>query len=249
MIEQHDSFKFPTDNDKKIWRYLDFTKFVDLLNSESLFFSRADKFDDIFEGSLPKKSVTNRDTVLKDLINRKILNPTHTPDWFAESTIQKRMEYAINCWHLNDYESTAMWKVYLKSNEGIAVQSTFSKLKSELNKSVHKIFLGIVNYKNYEQDYVDWSNSFNAYVHKRESFSYENELRALIWDSTETSLNKIDLSSGGIKIPVDLTNLVENIYVSPKTPYWLTSLVKATCIKFGFNFIVNNSRLDDKPMF
>ena len=29
----------------------------------------------------------------------------------------KGKEVAVNCWHLNEHESAAMWKVYLKSNE------------------------------------------------------------------------------------------------------------------------------------
>jgi len=39
---------------------------------------------------------------------------------------------AINCWHMNDHESAAMWKLYLKSDEGIAIQSTYRKLKDAI---------------------------------------------------------------------------------------------------------------------
>ena len=35
---------------------------------------------------------------------------------------------AVNCWHINEHESAAMWDLYLKSNEGIAIQSTYQKL-------------------------------------------------------------------------------------------------------------------------
>ena len=36
----------------KLWRYMDFAKFVSLLESRALFFVRADKLDDPFEGAL-----------------------------------------------------------------------------------------------------------------------------------------------------------------------------------------------------
>src|ERR1017187_393221 len=38
-----------------IWRYLDFTKLVSLFHTRSLFFSRADLHDDLFEGAFPDK--------------------------------------------------------------------------------------------------------------------------------------------------------------------------------------------------
>ena len=38
------------DETKKIWRYMDFTKFVDVLVHEGLFFSCLDRLDDYFEG-------------------------------------------------------------------------------------------------------------------------------------------------------------------------------------------------------
>ena len=50
---------------------------------------------------------------------------------------KNREEFAINCWHLNDHESAAMWKLYLKSNEGIVIQSTFTNLNTVLPNVTH----------------------------------------------------------------------------------------------------------------
>ena len=55
---------------------------------------------------------------------------------------------AVNCWHENEHESAAMWKLYIKSVEGIAIQSTYSKLKkSFINDEI--IFIGKVKYIDY----------------------------------------------------------------------------------------------------
>lgn len=51
MYKLHELFIEPQDQNAKIWRYIDFTKFVSLIDSQELFFARADKFDDPFEGS------------------------------------------------------------------------------------------------------------------------------------------------------------------------------------------------------
>ena len=39
--------------DATLWRYMDVAKFADLLESKALFFARANKLEDPFEGSWP----------------------------------------------------------------------------------------------------------------------------------------------------------------------------------------------------
>ena len=51
MCEEHPAFSPPSD-DAVLWRYMDFTKFVSLLDRSALFFARADKLNDPFEGSV-----------------------------------------------------------------------------------------------------------------------------------------------------------------------------------------------------
>ena len=47
-------FCTPPPDDAVLWRYMDFTKFVSVLDKRALFFSAADKFGDPFEGSISK---------------------------------------------------------------------------------------------------------------------------------------------------------------------------------------------------
>ena len=51
MFAEHPDLNPPQDN-AVLWRYMDFTKFVSLLDRRALYFSRADKLGDPFEGSL-----------------------------------------------------------------------------------------------------------------------------------------------------------------------------------------------------
>jgi len=60
IVQNHPAFEQPQDENEKVWRYLDFKKFVDLLESSELFFPRADKFDDKFEGTYPESIVESR---------------------------------------------------------------------------------------------------------------------------------------------------------------------------------------------
>lgn len=249
MIEEHHLFSEPEDENQKIWRYMDFTKFVEFLNSERLFFARADKFEDIFEGSFPINSAKIRDALYAKLISEKALNPEYTPEFISEKNQEGKKLIAISCWHMNDHESAAMWKIYLKSNEGIAIQSTFKRLKNELNTNDKRIFIGKVNYINYEKDFIEWNNGFAPFVHKRKSFAHENELRAIIWQPTLNENQQNEFTEDGIKINVNVLELVENIYVSPDCPRWFTELISITCLKFGYKINVSNSKLNENPIF
>ena len=45
------NIKLPDDPDTIVWKYLDLSKFLDLLLSKKLFMSRSDKFEDQYEGT------------------------------------------------------------------------------------------------------------------------------------------------------------------------------------------------------
>jgi hypothetical protein len=57
----------PDNKDAKIWRYMNFTKFVSLLKERSLYFARSDKFEDIYEGKAP---MINYDLLYKEYLDK-----------------------------------------------------------------------------------------------------------------------------------------------------------------------------------
>jgi len=238
MKEEHIACKSPSNPNIKIWRYQDLSKFIDLILNESLYFTRVDIFDDIFEGSLPILSVIARQNQLKKLSSNDTEQKT---EFWNKIGIKFKKKYAINCWHMNDFESAAMWKIYLKTNEGIAIQSTYQRLNDCLNKLPKPVYLGIVKYIDYEKDLIDWGNRMVPFFHKRKSFLHEQELRAIIRGFD------YDLNNGGIKLPIDLNLLIEKIYVAPYAPKWFNQLIKDIVV--GKNITVINSRLDDKPIY
>ena len=251
MVDPHAVFIEPDNPNQKIWRYMDFTKFVDLLNSEELYFTRPDKFEDPFEGSLTQATV------------RYILeNFDGTPEQRAHvqhqltNGIYKNAStylYGVNCWHINEHESAGMWRLYLKSNEGIAIQTSYAKLKQALMPSPLTCYLGVVNYIDYDNDITGSDNLFIPLVHKRKHFEHENEVRAvapIAYNLPQRGNPRTpDQLHPGIKVGVSLKELIERVYVSPNSPPWLSQLVRDTCQKFGFDFEVVNSRLSERPSY
>ena len=51
MYKKSDNIKLPEDPNTIVWKYLDLSKFLDLLMSRKLFMSRSDKFQDQYEGT------------------------------------------------------------------------------------------------------------------------------------------------------------------------------------------------------
>ncbi len=52
VAEPHPEFVHPSDLKVKIWRFMSLAKFLSLLHTNSLYFSRSDKLGDPFEGSI-----------------------------------------------------------------------------------------------------------------------------------------------------------------------------------------------------
>ncbi len=242
----------PKDENAKIWRYLDFTKFISILDRKVLFFVRADRLSDKFEGSY---------SFPKDIVSLiKKISPHDFKEWFRLLPKYTSEFMYVNCWCLGKYESSAMWKLYLKSDEGIAIQSTYKRLSECFNKnSAYKegIEIGKIKYIEYGKDLIP-PNMYLSFLYKRKSFEHEKELRAIITlisdeqiEEPKDKKNKKpenDLTSSGIYIPIDLDILIEKIYVSPTSEKWFKDLVESIVKKYKLKMVVKQSDLSKDPI-
>jgi len=142
-LPQSRTFLPPEDENATIWRYMDFTKFCVTDRLQVLHFTRPDQFADPFEGAVPQQARLN----LQESAQRLNYPPTFNPLAPYE---QIRRLTCVNCWHVNEHESEAMWKLYLKSDEGIAIRSTHSRLIQSFDDSKDvAICVGMVQYIDY----------------------------------------------------------------------------------------------------
>ncbi|QUW39900.1 DUF2971 domain-containing protein [Bacillus cereus] len=239
--------------DAKLWRYMDFTQLVSLISTESIYLRRSDKFKDVFEGVLFNYGVQNAredmETMFSEagcserFINAQLENAEKLANSVMERAEKNRKNVFVNCWHSNEYESAAMWDLYLKSNEGIAIQTTFDRLKQSLNVCKEDIFIGEVNYI----DHTKQKNLVESYLEpfftKRISFKHEQEVRlvyALTPHHEEYVENPVEK---GKYIQVSLTDLIERIYVSPDAEPWFVDVVKVVLKKFNIDVKVIHSDL------
>ncbi len=241
MYKEHHSFHTPNKS-LTIWRYLDFTKFVDLLVSNELFFCRADKFDDPFEGIFR----------LKDYENNK--------NMFSRQQLTKEF-YFLNCWHINENQSDAMWKIFLTTKNGIAIKSTVEDLMRSIELVKEDIFVGEVEYRELSKMtfhelmnepknkiFEGRGSSLNQFNYKRISFEHEKELRVFYIDQPIPHTIKGGIPRKSLehkRIQIDLNHLIKAVVVAPFAEVWFKELVEKIIMKLNFNFEVSKSNLYD----
>lgn len=250
MFEHDDRLLLPPKGGtSKIWRYMGFSHFVSLLESQCLHFTRPNQFPDPFEGTVPRRM---RDRLAKEHSDPNTVlgkNPTLPHDILAWLT-------CVNCWYVSDHESDAMWKLYSKNDEGIAIQSTFRRL-TECFDSDRKLQInaGMIKYMDFEEDDLDDDEGFSTVFIKRNHFEHEKELRAIVYPvSDEDDEEIIDLNAPaepvfptGRKIPVNLETLIEAVYVSPVRQDWFMSLVQSVVKRYGHRFPIHHSEMAKLP--
>lgn len=233
----------PANEQTTIWRYMDFTKFVSLLDKKALYFARSDKLSDKFEGAIPKPTSQAMESSIIQSFEVGSSIAQETLKEISEANREVRKWLFLNCWHMNDNESAAMWQLYVQKNEGIAIRSTFSRLSDSLS-SPYEVIIGMVNYIDYDKTMIPTGNVFHALFCKRRSFEHEHELRAAILKPNKGS-NLLQ----GLYIPCNLNILVDEIFVSPESPNWFKELVSSILEKYSLDRVVKRSSLDEDPLF
>ncbi|WP_164174629.1 hypothetical protein [Ruminococcus flavefaciens] len=149
----------------------------------------------------------------------------------------ERKHTFISCWHCNEHESEAMWKLYSTNvKNAIAIQTTYQQLYEALDKDP-QIEIGKVKY-------IDFSKSFSsingAFWYKRKSFEHEREVRAIV---------KSQQAHSGIEKAVDLEKLISAVYISPYAPKWFEDVVRDVMEKYKLNKPLYYSEMLKTPFY
>ncbi len=251
-----------------IWRYMDLSKFISILEEKQLFLTRLDKFDDKFEGGYPIEDFLTNAHKLLGSLGEKLF--TISRKSFIEAlTIAYKYGFFANCWHINNFESFGMWKVYLKSPEGIAIKTTVGELKRSIRKdNSNNVTYGRVEYLDYDKESIlgvyeknkkngIYTPPFPVFF-KRKAFEYENEFRIMAMYETGVSsvdnivdeLLKFKLTAAeSITINVELNDLIQEIYVSPFAGTWYFDIVKKLVTRYGLNIPIIQSKINTIPEY
>ena len=246
----------------KVWRYLDLSKFVALLQSEALFFPRADRFRDPWEGLVSPRNNELRPRPEEQRPDQR----EQIEAMMAEMTQALRAFTFVSCWNRSEVESAGLWDLYSDGTYGVAITSTVGRLRAALD-GPRNVFVGPVTYLDYAQDHVPENTGIAPYFHKRSSFAHEAEFRALFQDlplrepdeeADEPPLmyighggawmildppNPLPGGPAGIALPIDVNGLVSGVHVHPSAPSWFVDVVRGLAAEYGLDVPVSASAL------
>lgn len=260
--------RFDIAPETKLWRYMSFAKFAALLHDKQLVLSPLHMFEDPYEGAGGKacnlkplaEAVVNTmyDRSDEYVARMKAMNIDENKQietvrlWLEtgnEYGLWNRMFTFVNCWHENETESEAMWKLYTAHQpEGVAIQTTYGALKNAVDDEDVKI--GRISYEDFDMAFMP-EDSYGWY--KRKSFEHEREVRLLVEpdDDTQEELAKGYKKghSYTLTVQVDLETLIENVYVSPYAHQWFHNLVGREMKLNGLEKPVVYSKMNEQALF
>jgi hypothetical protein len=269
----HPHFQPPSNSGATIWRYMDLAKLISMLDRSALYFPRVDTLasGDPFEGYYTNANARfarlTFATASEELKKQWNVSDPKTFDMIMES-IRKMGGHAgqmremtfVSSWHILEHESAAMWAQYLKSQDGIAVQSSYQNLVNSIADCAEfPIHIGQVSYIDYETESIPMGQVMFPMMHKRKSFEHERELRALIWtpevegkknpEGAADPRKSAYFGRSGLYVKTNLDELVTKVFVAPTAPKWFVEVVESLMARYGLKKDVVHSELAASPLW
>jgi hypothetical protein len=221
---------------KILRRYLDLPKYVDLLRSSTLYFRRADKFSDRFEGALTPSI-------------RKLINHPHVGGPGGEDADQyckhARQGGFVSCWSRGAHDNMALWQIYGGVRTSLAITTTVQHLTEVASTwpditTIHKVRY-IDHFKSPPMTVGHYTDVLEC---KHEAYGFEDEVRVIVSRHRgEWEKNPEDL-----RLPIpQLASFVRSVVVAPEAEDWYFEAVGELTRRFELDVPVRRSKLTWLP--
>lgn len=200
---------------RRIYRYIGFEDFVNLLVNNKERFVRPITWDDKYEGYLFSHMETKND--VHEIVSEMYYylcpkNYYSISDNYFKLWHSKWFSYA-QCWSKFP-ETDAMWRGYSYDNKAVRIRTTNDKLTEHTKKifsdsEIFSVYLQKVTYDLHKRDVLKQQikqtkeslSVHEPYFHKRPAFKHEGEYRLLVADNSLYSAE--GLSSMGVKFKIE----------------------------------------------
>lgn len=215
------------DTDDKIFRYMPYCRIQSFFDN-GIYIPKVSSFakEDPFEGEYTETFYSHLKMVYEI---KEDGSKYHGNQLFREEVIKARSRVFANCWALSKSESIAMWKLYGKDKNSIAIQTTIQKLKISVERflsqeSSNLRMLKYLNKQILQIKYIDHHdptdcknvlelNNFDMLCHKNVGYRHEEEVR-LLFDGSQQGREAIGESLGDyFFLKINPTNFVDKIVV------------------------------------
>lgn len=238
------------EDDEPLWRYIDFTQFISILEKESLWYSSAADFLDSWEGGLTEAQL-DRISENVDFLDDRETFVRSVFDSLRETTF-------VSCWHQREGETAAMWELYNDRGKEVAIKTSVRNFREAVDLT-EDMMMGCVEYINYDNDPDLFPISRQSpFFYKRESFRHESEFRSIKCEFHTPDFEEVDESyrkkvanesPAGKPITVNPEVLIDEVVVSPVVGNWMHGLVEDILERYGLSedISVRSSKLEQNP--
>ncbi len=165
---------------------------------------------------------------------------------YREVMLGQRAWLDVSCWHRNQDESLAMWKVYGGGGESVCVISSVGALASSLLPPIDaRVHVLPVHYIDHRNEHFQSDHQLAAAIHKQKPYSYENEIRAIVVRGSVDILSV--RKETGSYIDIQPTKLIQAVRLSPSAPTWFRELIEHETA--SLQIPIHHSELDHDPIF
>ena len=220
-----------------LFRYMDFPKYAWMMQNKALYFPSLEQLasSDPWEGCHSKLN-------FEDQVVYKIPLPYGDINWtrpeLSKGAIEARKNLFANCWHMNDSESDAQWRIYGANANSLAIVSSGERLSKAIIDE-RAVYCTQIRYYNPSKETTPVGNIFFPAIYKRSAFSHECECRLIYWKTSQDD----SIECKGVSISVSLEALIEQVVISPRAEKWFIKTVEDFTTKMGFSFCISQSDL------
>jgi len=253
----------PENIDCKIWRYFDWWKFQNLIESRKLFFARGDCLGESFEGTFPERFKDDLSKAIEHHFPKEEYEALHS---LKPKFLEGRRKYAaISCWHENEHENHQMWQTYLKDpKNGVAIQTTVRDLKESLG-NVNGLSVCKVVYIDFNTETIPGNppdiKVYENFAFKKLEFKSDNEIRfcsckeesladgVVYINGKYDYIPKDTVPEPGIPVKIGLEKMIKRIYLCPHASQVLHERTIELVSRNGLSCEIHKSNIDGSPNF
>jgi hypothetical protein len=194
------------------------TRFQDLVETQTLYFASASKFEDKKEGHHTTLDDKERDRCLRRLgFGDKELGMAAEAN--AVVATHNQSATVINCWTLELADNSRMWREYGRSDEAVMIESTVGRLRYCLGQA----FLIVqVSYLDFDRASIPWGHSLLPFLYKRAAeYDWEKEVRVI------GEMDRGALVGTPRRVPVKLGDILTRVVVSPTATHRFAEKVES----------------------
>ncbi|MFD1641068.1 hypothetical protein [Halohasta litorea] len=263
---------------ESIWRYTSLAKLLNMIegpNEMNLIALQTKEFEDDYEGTLSRNALLELEKMIVDDSQNKYLfdfgpvrhkytenvrndirrdyyRGARSKVWSAYDMIERMREITFaNCWNIGNVEDSNMWGSYTTKTDGVVIKSNFESFKDSIISSEGKLYVGDVEYIDFEEGGEKMRNKAIApFFYKKKEFRNESEFRFVVTDYSREKLNiensitsMPDTEDRVRKIKLDTTTFIDEIRVHSQSDDYLKRVLTDLLQDKDVDIPVNDSSL------